>query len=130
MRALILAMVLALTAVVTHAQEPRIQVIDGVEYRLFNAEEMRDILGKLNERRILQAENAILHTQLDTAVRKFDEAQANRDEAIRLATARFEGERNYWKDQFEAERSNSSRLTAIFKSCTGKILGVFRICRL
>lgn len=113
----------------TNAQA-RTAVIDGVEYRLFTADEMRDLLVKLKERELLLADNKELVNQNKELDKLYREVLDNKDKELSLVREKLGNERDYWKSQFEAERQNTLRLEAIFKSCTGRVLWLFRICRL
>lgn len=120
---------LAMCAYSAKAQA-RTAVIDGVEYRLFTADEMRDLLTKLKERELLLSENKELAQQNRELDKLYREVLANKDKELVLVKEKLGNERDYWKSQFEAERQNALRLEGIFRSCTGRILWLFRVCRL
>lgn len=133
MRAVLLAFFilfcLAMCAYSAKAQA-RTAVIDGVEYRLFTADEMRDLLTKLKERELLLSENKELVQQNRELDKLYREVLVNKDKELVLVKEKLGNERDYWKSQFEAERQNALRLEGIFRSCTGRILWLFRVCRL
>lgn len=130
MRKMLIILVMLFAVQTAWSQEPRIVVIDGVEYRAFNAQEMKDLLRRLNDGKVCEEERAKLEERLDKALKTAEEIEVNRDKTIEVITTKLTKERDYWKSEFEAERSNTLMLEGIFRSCTGRFLGLFRICRL
>lgn len=110
--------------------QARTAVIDGVEYRLFTADEMRDLLTKLKERELLIDENKELTRRITETDRLYRELVSNKDQELKLVREKLSNERDYWRKEFEAERQTTLRLESIFRSCSGRILWLFRICRL
>lgn len=112
------------------AQEARVMVIDGVTYRLFNEAEMRDLLIKLKERELCTASLTALEEKFGAYASACEDLKTTLEKQLDTTTKKLEGERNFWKSQFDAERQTTLRLEAIFRSCGGRFLGLFRICRL
>lgn len=129
----VLAMMVAWCSKDTRAQdesEPRIVNIGGVDYRLFNEEEMRALLRKLKERELCLKDREGLEGSLKEALRASEAQREAYEKKLLLTRTQLENERDFWKGQFDVERESNLRLTSIFKSCTGRVLGLFRICRL
>lgn len=128
--AMFILMVFGLLTCRAYGQEPRVKTIDGVQYRLFTAEELKPILSKLVERDILLDENKVLDATLKETFDKLEKLEENHSKQLKLVTTKLEGERNFWKSQYEAEHENLLRFQGLYKSCSARILGLFRICRL
>lgn len=121
-----IALLMVLCASLAHGQEYRIVVIDGVEYRALNAEEMAKVAQTYRERDNLMKQVSVLE---ETVLLK-DRLILGKDSELRLVTEKLTKEKDFWESEFLRQREVNSRLETTLKSCTRKILGVFRICRL
>lgn len=113
-------------ALASHSQEVRIVVIDGVEYRALSAEEMRRISTIIDEHKVQK----VRIDKLEETVKLYDELIVGKDKLLQETSEKLITERNFWQEQYNKEKIQTEKYSQLFRSCTGKILGVFRICRL
>lgn len=78
----------------------------------------------------VMAQSADENAKLRELVTLYEQLLEGKQKELELVTNQLTKERDFYKENLDKEKETTRQLTIRLRSCTGRFLGLFRICRL